>query len=147
MILKFSHKRNYCMVWSETYCMGPSGSCQPSDTRSSGSWLYTFGWIKSGNQKVPETCGVLWHYDRVLALQQVSFVFANSETEICWESCINHFPTTPPSSTRVDVLETGDVPILFSLPQMKNLGTTTEWDPKRDKITCPAFVMYSYPDE
>ena len=43
-----------------------------------------------------------------------SFVFANSETESCWESCVIHFPTTPPCSTRVDVLETGNVPILFS---------------------------------
>ena len=33
---------------------------------------------------------------------------------------------------KVDVLETGDVPILFSLPQMKNLGVTIELDPKGD---------------
>ena len=51
-----------------------------------------------------------------------SFVFANSQTETCKDSCIIHFPTTPPCSTKVDVLETGDVPILFSLSQMKNLG-------------------------
>ena len=30
-----------------------------------------------------------------------SFVFANSETETCWESCIIHFPTTPPCSTKL----------------------------------------------
>ena len=35
-----------------------------------------------------------------------SFVFANSETETCKESCIIHFPTIPPCSTMVDVLET-----------------------------------------
>ena len=40
-----------------------------------------------------------------------SFVF---ETETCMESCIINFPTAPPCSTKVDVLETGDVPILFS---------------------------------
>ena len=40
-------------------------------------------------------------------------VFANFATETCWESCIIHFPTTPPRSTRVDVLETGYVPTLF----------------------------------
>ena len=51
-----------------------------------------------------------------------SFVFANSETETCWESCIIHFPTTPPCSTRVAVLETGSAPILFSFPQMKKFG-------------------------
>ena len=40
--------------------------------------------------------------------------------------------------------ETGDVPILFSLPQMKNLGMTIELDPKREKITCPAFDLYPW---
>ena len=44
-----------------------------------------------------------------------SFVFTNSEM-----AC----------STRVDVLDTGNVPFLFSLPQMKNLGMTIELDPK-----------------
>ena len=55
-----------------------------------------------------------------------SFVFAISETETGWENCIVHCPTTPPCSTRVDVLETGNVPILFSLPHMKNFGLTIE---------------------
>ena len=71
-------------------------------------------------------------------------MFANSETETDKESCIIHLPTC---STKVDVLETGDVPILFYLSQMKNLGTTTELDPKRDKITCPAFGLQSSPAE
>ena len=77
------------------------------------------------------------------------FVFANSETETCLESCIIHFPTTPPCSTRVDVdvLETGNVPILFFLSQMENVGTTIELDPNGDKITCPAFGLYSSPAE
>ena len=69
-----------------------------------------------------------------------SFVFANSETETCWESCIIHFPTTLSCSTRVDVLETGDVPILSSLPQMNNLGITIEFDPKGDKIHVQLLV-------
>ena len=47
----------------------------------------------------------------------------------------------------VDVLETGDVPTLFSLPQMRNLGTTIELDPQGDKIICPAFGLYSSPVE
>ena len=70
-----------------------------------------------------------------------SFVFTNSESE----TCIFHFPAIPPCSTKVDVLETGDVPILSSLPQMKNLGI--ELDPKGDKVTCPAFGLYSSPAE
>ena len=45
------------------------------------------------------------------------------------------------------MLETGDVPILFSLPQMKNLGMTDELDPKGDKITCQAFGLHSSPAE
>ena len=28
-------------------------------------------WIESSNLKIPETCVVIWHYDRVLSLQQV----------------------------------------------------------------------------
>ena len=76
-----------------------------------------------------------------------SFVSANSETETCKESCIIHFSTAPPCSTKVDVLETGDVPILFSLAQIENLGTTIELDPTGDKITCPAFGLYSSPAE
>ena len=47
----------------------------------------------------------------------------------------------------VDVLETGDVPILFTLPQMRNLGMTIELDPQGDKITCPAFGLLSSPAE
>ena len=63
------------------------------------------------------------------------------------KSCIIYFPTIPPCSTMVDVLDTGGVPILFSLSQMKNLGTTVELDPKGIKITCPAFGLYSSPAE
>ena len=63
------------------------------------------------------------------------------------ESCIIHFSTAPPCSSKVDVLETGDVPILFSLPQMKHLGMTIEVDQKGHKITCPAFGLYSSPAE
>ena len=76
-----------------------------------------------------------------------SFVFANSEVGTCFEICIVNFPTTPPCSTRVDVLETGDVPILFSPPQMKILGITLELNQTRDKTTCPAFGLYSSPVE
>ena len=74
-------------------------------------------------------------------------MFANSETETYWESCVFLFPTTPAYSTKVDVLETGDVHILFSLSYTKILGTTIELDPKRDTITCPAFGLYSSPAE
>ena len=45
------------------------------------------------------------------------------------------------------MLETGDVPIFFFLPQMRNLGMTIELGPKGDKITCPACGLYSSPAE
>ena len=40
-----------------------------------------------------------------------------------------------------------NVPVSFSVPQMKNVGMTIELDPKADKITCPAFGLYSSPAE
>ena len=46
-----------------------------------------------------------------------------------------------------DVLETGKVPFLFSLPRMKILGTSVELDPKGDIIACLAFGLHSSPAE
>ena len=63
-----------------------------------------------------------WYYGVTTCRCNKSFVFANSGTETCSESCIMHFPTTPPCSTMVDVFETGDVLILFSLPQKRKIG-------------------------
>ena len=48
---------------------------------------------------------------------------------------------------KLDVHETGNVPIFLSLPQMKNLGMIVELDPNGDKISCPAFGLYSSPAE
>ena len=45
------------------------------------------------------------------------------------------------------MLETGNVPLLFSISQMKNLGKTIEWDPNGDKNTCPAFGLHFSPAE
>ena len=50
---------------------------------------------------------------RSFAVENNSFVFANSETETCMESCILHFPTAPPCSTKVVVLETVTCPPCF----------------------------------
>ena len=78
-------------------------------------------------------CIVVWRQDSVLAVSLS--VFANSEAETCRENCLVHFPTTPTCSTRVDVLETGDVPMLFFLLQMQNLGITLELDHRvRDRF-------------
>ena len=89
----------------------------------------------------------------IMALRQTS-VFAISllclptlKQKLVWECCIIHFPTKPPCSTTVDVLQTGDVPIQNFLPQMQNFGITLELDPRGAKITCPAFGLYSSPIE
>ena len=52
------------------------------------------------------------------------FFFANSE-----------------SSTTADAFETSDLPILFSISEMVNLGITVELDPKGNKITCEHSTM------
>ena len=51
------------------------------------------------------------------------------------------FPTTPPCSTRVDVLETGNVPIFFFHPHMKHLGMTIELDPKKRQNYMSGFWL------
>ena len=118
-------------------------SCPPSDARCSVSWLYTVNWIKIGNQKSREKTTFYYGITTELCPCDKSFVCTNSETGTCRESCFIHFPTKPPCSTRVDVLETDDVPVLFSLPQMQNLGVTLQVDPEGVQSTCPAFGLYS----
>ena len=50
------------------------------------------------------------------------FSFANSNNTRVWEKCRVWFPTKPPCSTDIDICEEGNVPILMSLPQMRNLN-------------------------
>ena len=92
-------------------------------------------------QKISENMHGIMTLQRNSAAKQIFRVCQFRET--CKEGCIVHFPTTPTCSTTVDLLETGDVRILFSLPQMRNLGTTVELDLQGDKITCPAFGLFS----
>ena len=71
-------------------------------------------------KKIPETCVAFWHHKTVLPLQHV--LCANSEMETCWESCIISFPTKPPCSTRVDVLETSSCAYPFLTSANGKLG-------------------------
>lgn len=50
------------------------------------------------------------------------FTFANSEVSYCTQALMVRFPTDPPVETQFDIVEEGDVPILFSLGQMSHLG-------------------------
>ena len=53
-----------------------------------------------------------------------------------------HYPLSKNSTTlcKVDVLETSDVPILFSLSQMNNLGMAIELNPKKTKVSVHFLV-------
>ena len=62
-------------------------------------------------------------------------MFANFGKETCMEKFHYSLSNSTTCSTKVDVLETGNVPILFSLPQVRILGMTVELDQKGDNIT------------
>ena len=58
---------------------------------------------------------------------------------------IIYFETTPRTSTEIDVVEEGTVPILLSLEQMRNLRIVLEHTPECDFITCESFGMKRTP--
>ena len=58
------------------------------------------------------------------------FNFANSQTTICKERMRIWLPTNPPIATDFDIIEEGNVPLLLSLPQMRNLRFTIELSPE-----------------
>ena len=59
-------------------------------------------------------------------------MFANYATETSIESCIIQFPTAQPYSTKVDVLETGNAPILFL--KRENWVLNLNWTQKETKF-------------
>ena len=73
------------------------------------------------------------------------FSFANSQTADVWEKMIIHFPTDPPCKTEIDILEQGNVPILISVQQMRNLNMSFRHTPDCDYITCAAFGLKDFP--
>ena len=83
-----------------------------------------------------------WHYGITTEFwpSNESFAFANSETETCKESCIIHFPTIRPCSTKVDVLEKSGVPVLFSLSDEK-LGQDHSTGSKKRQDYMPSFGL------
>ena len=62
--------------------------------------------------------------------------FANSHTEWLEWCVVVHFPTNPPVSTTIYVHESGNIPILLSLPQMMNLGFQLALEPDAIYLTC-----------
>ena len=67
------------------------------------------------------------------------FNFANSQTSVCKERMRVWLPMSPPISTDFDIVEEGNVPLLLSLPQMRNLRFTIELSPEAVYIKSPAF--------
>ena len=135
------------VLYKVSYCMDGGNSIessQPSNTRGSGSWLHTVDWVKSGNRKIQKECMVLWRYAGILPLQQIFRVCQLRDRNLQGKVPLYNNSTT---FYKVHVLETSDVPIFFSLSQMKNLGTTIELDQKGDKIKCPTFGLRSTPVE
>ena len=71
------------------------------------------------------------------------FFFANSQQSKCTEKIVifmydhgwnSHF-------TEFDIVEEGDVPLLTSLPQMRNLGSQFELTPEKAYLSCARIGM------
>ena len=68
------------------------------------------------------------------------FKFADSKELEMFEALVVQFPTTPnPTTTAFDICEQGDVPILFSVYQMMNLGFKLDMSPHGVYLTCEAM--------
>jgi hypothetical protein len=79
--------------------------------------------------------GITWEY----LPSSSRFSFANSAEDVVSQKIRIWLPTNPPCSTDFDILETGNVPILISLPQMRNLYFNLELCPEAAYLTCAAF--------
>merc|ERR1712242_197748 len=60
-------------------------------------------------------------------------------TPLAFGKCRVWHPTNPPCHTDIDICEEGSVPILFSLPQMRNIGLEIALSPDSVLLTCEAF--------
>ena len=80
---------------------------------------------------------------------QSRFSFANGQQSNLHERLVIHFKNDNASSgwvtTTVDILDQGDVPILFSVAQMRNLRMNIEHTPVGDFMTCSLFAMNRSP--
>ena len=70
---------------------------------------------------------------------QGKFNFANSQTTTRTEKMRVWFPTTPPVSTDFNIVEEGNVPLLMSLIQMRNLRFSLQLTPESCTLESPAL--------
>ena len=73
------------------------------------------------------------------------FRFVNSPSSQVYERLVVHFPTDPPCKNEIEIVGEGNVPILLSLKQMRNLYMEFKHSPQVDYLTCAAFGMKDYP--
>ena len=73
------------------------------------------------------------------------FSFANGEQSNVREKLVINFQNgqkpTGRISTAMDILDQRDVPILFSVEQLRNLRMSIEHTPACDYLTCPLFGL------
>ena len=104
-------------------------------------WAVGIQWRDSSRQIEPYPRRMKYEYIPC----NTRFTFANGQTsKVDWTLRLS-FNTSPPVVTFIDILEQGQVPILLSIDQMRNLHMTIEHTPQCDKITCKAFGMIRQP--
>ena len=72
--------------------------------------------------------------------------FANSQQTKCTEKLIIHMYDKAWSvhTTEFDIVEEGNVPLLMSLPQMRNLGFQFELSPQQSFLNCTRLGMWKH---
>ena len=87
-------------------------------------------------------CG-LWN-----KIEQTSsrFFFANSQQTKCTEKLVIHMYDKSWSvhTTEFDIVEEGNVPLLMSLPQMRNLGFQFELSPQKSFLNCTRLGIWKH---
>ena len=87
-------------------------------------------------------CG-LWY-----KIEQTSsrFFFANSQQTKCTEKLVIHMYDKSWSvhTTEFDIVEEGNVPLLMSLPQMRNLGFQFELSPQKSFLNCTRLGIWKH---
>ena len=71
------------------------------------------------------------------------FFFANSQQSKCTEKLVKFMYDNGRNTqfTEFDIVEEGDVPLLMSLPQMRNLGFQFELTPEKAYLSCARIGM------
>ena len=74
------------------------------------------------------------------------FFFANSQQTKCTETLVIQMydKAWNVQTTEFDIVEEGNVPLLMSLPQMRNLGFQFELSPQQSFLNCARLGMWKY---